>query len=131
MSLHPGPLPPPSTCPTVPGGGAVLVFDGVVRPTEGGTPIAGLAYQVYEPMTGRELQNLATSIVNRFGLLALHAVHSVGEVPNHGTSFRLRVVAAHRREAIDAADTFIVEMKRVVPIWKLPIRAHPPTHAGS
>jgi molybdopterin synthase catalytic subunit len=38
-------------------------------------------------------------------------------------SFRLLVRAAHRREALDAADAYIERMKRDVPIWKTAVPA--------
>ena len=124
VALVDGPLPPPTpqdhAAGYVDGGGAVVTFDGVVRPTEAGAAIAGLTYQAYEPMTTRELHSLAERTAAAHGLLALICRHSVGFVPNHHTSFRLTVTAPHRRAAIDACDTFIAEMKMVVPLWKLP-----------
>lgn len=86
-------------------------------PTE---KIVGLEYQVYEPMTSRELHRLAEQYARRFGVLAVDVEHSFGFVGNGQCSFVLQVAAAHRREAIDFIDEFIDAMKRHVPIWKVP-----------
>lgn len=101
--------------------GAVVTFEGVVRPGEGDGVIEALEYEVYQPMTERELRSLARAVCQEHGVLTLRAEHSVGRVAVGEVSFRLRVTAAHRREAIDAMDDFITRMKRDVPIWKNPV----------
>ncbi len=105
------------------GGGAVLCFEGIVRPSEAGRAIRGIDYQTYDPMAGQELARLGRQTIERFGLLALEAQHSRGFVPNHARSFRLRLAAAHRKEALAAMDWFIDQMKKDVPIWKHPAYA--------
>ncbi|MCL4743343.1 MAG: molybdenum cofactor biosynthesis protein MoaE [Phycisphaerales bacterium] len=104
------------------GGGAVIVFEGVVRPTENGHPIAGLHYETYEPMAQRQMHALATDLAQHLGLLRVSVEHSRGFVPVGGCSFRLVIVSPHRREAIEAVDRFIDRLKQDVPIWK---RAEP------
>lgn len=102
------------------GVGAWLSFEGVVRPSEEGRKLAGLVYEAYEPMTGCELERLATKVATEHGLLAIHVEHSVGRVAAGEVSFRLTVGSRHRAEAIAATDAFIREMKRDVPLWKNP-----------
>ena len=104
-----------------PGAGAVLVFEGVVRPTEAEEPIAALEYQTYEPMTTRELSRLAERVAAEYELLALEVEHSWGRIAVGETSFRLTVHSAHRKEGLRAADQFIDQMKRDVPLWKLAV----------
>ena len=101
------------------GAGAVVQFEGVVRPEEEGKPLAALVYEAYEPMTTRELTNLAETIAAEHGLLAIAVEHSVGRIAAGETSFRLTVSSRHRAEALAAMERFIVEMKRVVPLWKV------------
>lgn len=120
VELIEGPLPPGPPM-GARGGGAVLTFEGVVRGTEDGQPIAGLQYQSYPPMTRRQLEGLARQVVAEFGLLDLRCQHSLGAVGADSCSFRLTVVGRHRREAIDATDAFIARMKQDVPLWKLVI----------
>lgn len=114
-----GPL-PPATPWQPPGAGAVLRFEGVVRPTEQGRPLAALDYEVYEPMTGTVLRQLAQEVVAAHGLIAMRVVHSRGRVPVGACSFRLDAAAPHRKEALAAVDTFIDRMKQDAPIWKVP-----------
>ena len=115
-----GPLSPAETW-HVGAAGAVVTFDGVVRPSESDGVIEALDYEVYEPMTGREMQRLARDVRDAFGLIGIRVDHSVGRVAVGQISFRLRIAAAHRRAAIDATDSFIARMKRDVPIWKNPV----------
>jgi molybdopterin synthase catalytic subunit len=49
--------------------------------------------------------------------------HSRGRVAAGECSFRLRVAASHRPEALRAVEEFIDRMKRDVPIWKTPVYA--------
>lgn len=102
------------------GAGAVVLFEGVVRPTEGGQLLAALGYESYEPMTTRGLSELGAAMIREHGLTALRVEHSVGRVPIHAVSFRLYIASAHRKEALRAMDTFIDRMKREVPLWKVP-----------
>lgn len=128
--IHDGPL---ANAPSwrVPGAGAVLCFEGMVRPSEGELAIAGLRYETYDPMAEHELRRLARQACDRFGLLGLLVQHSRGFVPNHRCSFRLQVASVHRKQGLAAMDWFIDRMKQVVPIWKRPIREGDPDGSGS
>lgn len=103
------------------GAGAVLCFDGMVRPLEDGKRLLALDYEAYSPMAERQLDRLAQGTVERFGLIALRVHHSVGVVPVGEVSLRLQVAAKHRKPAIEAMDHFIDALKRDVPIWKRPV----------
>jgi len=101
-----------------PGAGARLVFEGVVRPEEDGTPIDGLEYEAYRPMAEQQLASIGTQLVEAHGLIGMDIEHSTGFVPNYGCSFRLIVESAHRKEGLAAMDAFIDRLKADVPIWK-------------
>ncbi len=103
------------------GAGAVVVFEGVVRPTEAGRPLKALVYEVYEPMARTMLEQIAGEVGNARGLLALSVQHSRGAVPVGDCSFRLQAAAAHRAEALAAIAEFTDRMKRDAPIWKKPV----------
>ncbi|MCC6581732.1 MAG: molybdenum cofactor biosynthesis protein MoaE [Phycisphaeraceae bacterium] len=120
VRIHDGPLAAAERW-SVEGAGAVVCFDGIVRPTEAGQPIAGLSYETYDPMAERELARLALEAIERFGLLAVKVEHSRGQVDHGACSFRLRIASSHRKEALAAADWFIDRMKQQVPIWKKPV----------
>ena len=125
VTIIDGPLPPhqPTSAPS--DVGAFVLFDGVVRGLEGGEAIAGLSYEVYEPMASRELGRLATRMFEFEGVRAIRVWHSRGFVPVAKPSFRLQVMAAHRKEALRAVDEFIDSMKRDIPIWKRAERSAP------
>ena len=106
------------------GAGAVVVFEGVVRPKEDGRILVGLDYEQYEPMTLASLTTLGQEIVDQHGLAALRVEHSVGHVPNHAVSFRLYVASPHRKAALAAMDEYIDRMKKEVPLWKVPVWAN-------
>ena len=118
VSVLDGPL--PAHVPSAPGEGvgAVVLFEGVVRGSEGDRTIDALEYEVYEPMASRELGLLASELLATHGVLAMHVWHSCGRVPVGQCSFRLEVWSAHRVEGLRATDEFIHRMKRDVPIWK-------------
>jgi len=103
------------------GVGAVIVFEGVVRPAEDGVPIEALDYEAYEPMASRQIGAIAHELASEFGLFAMHVWHSTGRVPAGRCSFRLVVESAHRKEGLAACDAFIDRFKKDVPIWKKPV----------
>lgn len=108
--------------------GAVITFQGCVRGSEivdetHRESILGLDYQVYEPMTSRELKQLAESYAAKHAVIAVDVEHSFGFVGTGDCSFVLQVAGVHRAEAIAFVDEFIDAMKRHVPIWKLPRRS--------
>jgi molybdopterin synthase catalytic subunit len=124
-----GPL-PPQPAPTVAYAGAVLVFEGVVRPLEDGKPLRALDYEVYEPMAQKILARLGQAAIDEHGLTALSVEHSLGRVEVGQRSFRLTIASPHRKEALAAMDAFIDAMKRDAPIWKRAVfaetdRTHP------
>ncbi|MEM7577512.1 MAG: molybdenum cofactor biosynthesis protein MoaE [Planctomycetota bacterium] len=105
------------------GAGAALVFEGRVRPNEGGRLLEALGYEAYSPMTERQLEQLAAAVLEEHGLIGLHVDHSVGRVPIGAMSFRLVVHSAHRKSGLAAMDAFIDRMKRDVALWKVPVYA--------
>lgn len=127
MSVHveivAGALSPMGEPPAGDGCGATLVFEGIVRGTEGDREIVALDYEAYEPMATNQLRSLGERLLGEHGLIALHCWHSTGRVGVREVSFRLAIVSRHRREGIDALDSFIDQMKRDVPIWKKPVYA--------
>ena len=105
------------------GAGALVRFEGIVRPDEDGQRIQALDYDVYHEMAERSLRALCDESLQEFGLMAIEVEHSTGVVPIHECSFRLSIASAHRAEAIRATDWFIGRMKESVPIWKRAVSA--------
>ncbi|MBV9656572.1 MAG: molybdenum cofactor biosynthesis protein MoaE [Verrucomicrobia bacterium] len=117
-------------CPPVPNfsdaAGAVVDFYGVVRGEEAGQPIAAIHYEAYATMARHQLELLASEAAARYPIHSLLLHHRIGRVPAAEPSLFLRVSAAHRGEAFDAAQWIISRLKAVVPIWK-----HPEAETGA
>lgn len=120
VHIHEGPLPPAMPW-QVPGAGATIVFEGIVRPREAEQPIDGLRYETYDPMAEKELERLAGQALTEFDILAMDVQHSRGLVPHDACSFRLRIASAHRQQGLAAMSWYIDQMKQIVPIWKRPV----------
>jgi molybdopterin synthase catalytic subunit len=117
-----GPLPASAAPPTgYEGAGALLLFEGIVRPTEGDRSIRALLYRAYQPMADFMLEELAEDLLAKHDLIAIEVEHSQGEVKVGQCSFRLRIASRHRGEGLDAMEEFVNRLKRDVPIWKTPM----------
>ncbi len=101
--------------------GAVVRFLGVVRETEGGTPIRALEYETFQSMAEHQFNLLFDQMEKRWPIESVRLVHRIGVVPAGEPSLWVEVVAPHRGEAFAACQWLIDEMKRVVPIWKKPL----------
>ena len=101
--------------------GGVVEFYGVVRGREGEESIHGIDYQTHREMAHHQLQKLAKEACALFPVLAVTVHHRVGFVPTAEASLFLRVSAAHRHPAFEAAEWLIVQLKLRVPIWKHPV----------
>ncbi|HEY3863570.1 MAG TPA: molybdenum cofactor biosynthesis protein MoaE [Verrucomicrobiae bacterium] len=100
------------------GMGAAVYFVGIVRGTEEGRPISGLAYEAFEKMARYQFELLFDQAQTRWPLESVRLVHRVGFVAAGEASLWIEVVAPHREEAFAACQFIVREMKRVVPIWK-------------
>ncbi|MEN6342639.1 MAG: molybdenum cofactor biosynthesis protein MoaE [Methanospirillum sp.] len=98
----------------VPGTGAVVVFDGVVR-DDG---IARMDLEAYEPVARERLAEIARKGAEQFGLLSVAVVHRVGTLALGENILIVVVSAGHRKEAFAGAVAIIDELKATVPVWK-------------
>lgn len=98
--------------------GAELVFNGRVRDSEHDQKIVALEYEQYEGMAEAELTQLAEEACQKFPINDLFCKHRMGRVGIGETSLHVSIWAKHRKEAIEAMDWFIFELKKRVPIWK-------------
>ncbi len=102
------------------GMGAAIVFSGVVRGSEDGSPIGAIGYEGFRAMVERQFGLLFDEMERRWPIGSVRLVHRLGVVKVGEPSLWVEVVAPHRREAFEAGQWLIDEMKRVVPIWKRP-----------
>ena len=102
--------------------GAAVYFAGVVRGREDGQAILGIEYEAFERMVTRQFESIFQEMESRWPVESVRLVHRLGLVAVNEPSLWVEVVAPHRGEAFAACQYLIDEMKRVVPIWKKPVR---------
>ena len=100
------------------GMGAVIYFVGVVRGSEGDAFIKAINYEVFQEMAGHQFDLLFDQMETKWPIESVRLVHRVGLVNVNQPSLWVEIIAPHRREAFEACQWLIDEMKRVVPIWK-------------
>ena len=98
--------------------GACVEFQGLVREIEGERALAGLHYEAYEPMAMRQLHRIFDELHTAHGCASVTFIHRLGWVPVGEASLFVRVLAAHRGEALRFCGDAIDRMKADVPIWK-------------
>ena len=98
--------------------GAVVVFDGIVRNNSRGRQTLHLDYEAYEEMALRQMSELATQAVDRFGVRHITILHRLGRLAVGETSVLIVVASAHRAQAYEASRFLIDTLKKTVPIWK-------------
>ncbi len=98
-----------------PRAGAVVSFIGTVR-KEG--QLRALAYESYDEMAVKKLEELRRKAIKRFGLIEASIVHRKGRLKIGEKVVIVAASAPHRKEAFEGCEWLIAELKKVVPIWK-------------
>ncbi len=98
--------------------GASVEFQGLVRETEHDRQLAGLQYEAHEPMARRHLGRVFDELGAVHPCAAVVFIHRLGWVPVGEASLFVRVISAHRGEALRFMAEAIDRMKADVPIWK-------------
>ena len=99
--------------------GACVEFQGIVREQEHGATVQGLEYGAYEPMARRLLYAHFAELAAQHPCDSVVFIHRLGWVPVGEASLFVRVLAAHRGEALHFLADAINRLKTDVPIWKL------------
>ena len=97
--------------------GAVVGFAGVVRDHDGGHTVTRLEYSAHPTALDR-MRDVATSVADRYDVLAVAAVHRVGKLAIGDAAVVVATAAVHRGEAFEASRALIDDLKATVPIWK-------------
>jgi molybdopterin synthase catalytic subunit len=98
--------------------GAIATFVGVTRDNFDNKIVSKLSYEGYVPMAEKELRKLCHETCERFDLKKIAAVHILGDCPVGQASVILACSSPHRRDALQANEYLIDELKARVPIWK-------------
>jgi molybdopterin synthase catalytic subunit len=97
--------------------GGVSVFVGTVREHDIGRGVTGLSYTAH-PTATDVMTQIANDIVTKHEVIALAAVHRIGDLAVGDIAVVVAVSAAHRGQAIDACHDLIDTLKARAPIWK-------------
>ena len=100
-----------------PAAGGEVLFVGTVRDNDADRGVTALSYTAH-PSAEAELRRVAEDIVAKYDVIAVAAVHRVGDLAVGDLAVVAGVACAHRAEAFHACHALIDELKASVPIWK-------------
>jgi molybdopterin synthase catalytic subunit len=100
-----------------PAAGGIALFAGTVRDQDGGQHVVRLSYSAH-PSAAAELRRVAEKVAAEFGVIAVAAVHRVGDLDVGDLAVVVAVSCPHRGEAFEACRMLIDTLKHEVPIWK-------------
>jgi molybdopterin synthase catalytic subunit len=95
--------------------GAVVLFVGVVRKDPG---VDALDVQSYEEMAEEKIDELIQRSKEKFNIERMNIIHRTGELGVGDNIVLIGASAPHRKDAFDACQWAIDELKKIVPIWK-------------
>ena len=100
-----------------PRAGGTTLFSGAVRNDDGGRSVDRLAYSAH-PSALAKLEEVAREVAAGIPVVAVAAIHRVGELVIGDLAVIVAVSAVHRGEAFEASRLLIDRLKHEVPIWK-------------
>jgi molybdopterin converting factor subunit 1 len=98
--------------------GAIVTFTGIVRNHARGKTVTRLYYEAYEPMALKQLQTIVAMVEEQFPATRVVVHHRLGMLEIGEAAVMVVAASAHRREAFDACQTLMDQLKADVPIWK-------------
>ncbi len=101
-----------------PEGGALVVFEGVVRNHNQGRAVTRLDYEGAEALAIREFDRIEREVREQFDFLKVLCVHRVGQLAAGDIAVWIGVTSVHRSAAFAACQFVINELKKRLPIWK-------------
>jgi molybdopterin synthase catalytic subunit len=100
-----------------PAAGGIALFTGAVRDHDHGRGVVRLSYSAH-PSAAAEVRRVAEKVAARYDVLALAAVHRVGDLSVGDLAVVVAASCVHRDTAFDACRALIDDLKANVPIWK-------------
>ena len=100
------------------GCGAVVSFVGLTRETEGKADVLRLEFDAWQDRLTPVLKGLAEQAIQNFGVMAVAMAHRTGSVGPQEPIVAIHVGSPHRKEAFQACEWLIDELKKQAPIWK-------------
>ena len=100
------------------GCGAIVSFLGITRGTEGDAEVYALEFDAWQEKLGPVLENLANQACDSYGTLSVAMAHRTGRVEPQEPIVSIHVASPHRKEAFQACEWLIDELKKQAPLWK-------------
>jgi len=100
------------------GCGAIVSFLGITRGKEGDADVLRLEFDAWQEQLTAVLNGLAEQAIVKFGVLAIAMAHRVGSVEPQEPIVAIHVGSPHRKEAFQACEWLIDELKKQAPLWK-------------
>ena len=97
--------------------GGICLFIGTVRDHDDGASVTALSYSSHPTALGA-LRVVAERIAEETDVVALAAVHRVGDLAVGDLAVIVAASAAHRAQAFEACRRLIDELKTDVAVWK-------------
>ena len=102
----------------IPAAGGVVFFEGWIRNHNEGQTVVGMTYEAYDALAIKEGERILAEAAERWPVLRSRVVHRVGTLCVGDMAVWVGVACAHRRDAFEACQYIIDELKLRVPIWK-------------
>ena len=100
------------------GCGAVVSFVGLTRETEGYADVLRLEFDAWQDKLTPVLSRLAEEAIEHFSVHSVAMAHRTGSVGPQEPIVAIHVGSPHRKEAFQACEWLIDELKKQAPIWK-------------
>jgi molybdopterin synthase catalytic subunit len=98
--------------------GGIALFVGTVRNNTKGKNVVRLDFSSYRPMAVKELNKIARSAMEKYGIKKIAIHHAEGKLKIGDIPVVIAVSSAHRQFAFEACQYAIDTLKETVPIWK-------------
>ncbi len=107
---------------THPSSGGICVYIGITRDfyedEKGIKDVVTLSYEADEELALMEMNNICEEAIQKFKGIRVSIVHRLGEVGVEGISIVCAISTEHRKEAFEACQWMMMDLKKRVPIFK-------------
>jgi len=98
--------------------GAHDIFLGQVRSDEiDGKTVVAINYEAYQEMADELFHEIREATFAKYNLVCMHIYHSLGVVRAGEICLFVFVSSKHRKEAFDACQDIVEQIKAMTPIW--------------
>jgi molybdopterin synthase catalytic subunit len=98
--------------------GAIVVFVGVVRGTREDKKVVRLEYEAHEALAPERMKQIIGELRAKYGIIDAIVEHKTGTAKVGEEVMYALVASKHRKEAFQALEELVDQVKHEVPIWK-------------